>query len=75
VTRRRRAIALSSGGAGRSLENPNRTRGSDDQLAKTIDAAFEEREGVSPATKGPGREAVDAALDFLDSGNARVRTE
>ena len=41
-------------------------------LAKTIDDAFENRESVSPATKGPVREAVEAALDLLDSGKARV---
>ena len=32
-------------------------------LAKTIDDAFEKRSEVSPATKGPVREAVDEALD------------
>ncbi len=41
-------------------------------LAKTIDDAFEQREGVSPTTKGAVREAVEAALDLLDSGKARV---
>src|SRR6185436_10971660 len=41
-------------------------------LAKTIDAAFEARNDVSPATKGEVREAVDTALDLLDSGQARV---
>ncbi len=41
-------------------------------LAKTIDDAFESREGVSPATKGPVREAVETALDLLDSGKSRV---
>jgi 2,3,4,5-tetrahydropyridine-2,6-dicarboxylate N-succinyltransferase len=41
-------------------------------LAKTIDDAFESREGIGPATKGAVREAVDAALDLLDSGKARV---
>ena len=41
-------------------------------LAKTIDDAFEHREDVSPATKGPVREAVEAALDLLDRGKARV---
>jgi 2,3,4,5-tetrahydropyridine-2-carboxylate N-succinyltransferase len=41
-------------------------------LAKTIDDAFESREGIGPATKGPVREAVEAALDLLDSGRARV---
>jgi 2,3,4,5-tetrahydropyridine-2-carboxylate N-succinyltransferase len=41
-------------------------------LAKTIDDAFEKRSEVSPATKGPVREAVDEALDLLDAGKARV---
>ncbi|MEJ2624730.1 MAG: 2,3,4,5-tetrahydropyridine-2,6-dicarboxylate N-succinyltransferase [Pseudolabrys sp.] len=45
---------------------------SHDDLAKTIDDAFESREGIGPATKGAVREAVDAALDLLDSGKARV---
>ena len=42
------------------------------ELAKTVDDAFEQRDGVSPATKGPVREAVEAALDLLDRGAARV---
>jgi 2,3,4,5-tetrahydropyridine-2-carboxylate N-succinyltransferase len=42
------------------------------ELAKTIDDAFEQRDGVSPATKGRVREAVEAALDLLDRGAARV---
>ena len=41
-------------------------------LAKTIDDAFEKRDDVSPTTKGAVREAVEAALDLLDSGEARV---
>jgi 2,3,4,5-tetrahydropyridine-2-carboxylate N-succinyltransferase len=41
-------------------------------LAETIDAAFEQREQIGPATKGAVREAVDDALDLLDSGAARV---
>src|ERR1700744_2200228 len=41
-------------------------------LAKTIDDAFEQRNDVSPTTKGPVREAVDAALELLDRGEARV---
>ena len=44
----------------------------DAAIAKTIDDAFEEREKVSPATRGPVREAVGAALDALDRGEARV---
>jgi 2,3,4,5-tetrahydropyridine-2-carboxylate N-succinyltransferase len=41
-------------------------------LEKTIDAAFEARNDMSPSTKGAVREAVDAALDLLDTGQARV---
>ena len=41
-------------------------------LAKTIDDAFEKRADITPATKGPVREAVEAALDLLDRGKARV---
>jgi 2,3,4,5-tetrahydropyridine-2,6-dicarboxylate N-succinyltransferase len=44
----------------------------DKSLAETIDAVFDRREEVSPATKGPMREAVEAALDLLDGGTARV---
>jgi 2,3,4,5-tetrahydropyridine-2,6-dicarboxylate N-succinyltransferase len=42
------------------------------ELAKIIDDAFEKRDGMGPATKGPVREAVEAALDLLDRGEARV---
>jgi 2,3,4,5-tetrahydropyridine-2,6-dicarboxylate N-succinyltransferase len=45
---------------------------SHDQLAKTIDGAFENRNALNPATKGPVRDAVDEALDLLDRGAARV---
>ena len=45
---------------------------SDQNLAATIDAAFEARDSVGPATKGPVRDAVEAALGLLDSGEARV---
>ena len=41
-------------------------------LAATIDAAWEGREQVSPATKGAWRDAVEAALDGLDDGRLRV---
>src|SRR4249920_1796906 len=41
-------------------------------LAETIEAAFERREEIGPATKGAVREAVEAALDLLDAGQARV---
>jgi 2,3,4,5-tetrahydropyridine-2-carboxylate N-succinyltransferase len=45
---------------------------SDDTLETTIDAAFEARDGIGPATGGPVRAAVEAALELLDSGKARV---
>ncbi len=41
-------------------------------LARTIDDAFEKRNDIGPATKGPVRDAVEAALDLLDRGEARV---
>ncbi|HVV80454.1 MAG TPA: 2,3,4,5-tetrahydropyridine-2,6-dicarboxylate N-succinyltransferase [Pseudolabrys sp.] len=45
---------------------------SPNELEKTIDEAFDKRDGVTPATKGAVRDAVDAALDLLDAGKARV---
>ena len=42
------------------------------ELAKTIDDAFERRDTVGPSTRGPVRDAVDAALALLDRGEARV---
>ncbi|WP_034493008.1 2,3,4,5-tetrahydropyridine-2,6-dicarboxylate N-succinyltransferase [Afifella pfennigii] len=41
-------------------------------LAATIDEAFEARQELSPTSGGPVREAVDAALALLDSGEERV---
>ncbi|MEH3118442.1 MAG: 2,3,4,5-tetrahydropyridine-2,6-dicarboxylate N-succinyltransferase [Methylorubrum populi] len=41
-------------------------------LEQTIEAAWEERAGISTATTGAVREAVDEALNLLDSGRARV---
>jgi 2,3,4,5-tetrahydropyridine-2-carboxylate N-succinyltransferase len=43
-----------------------------DNLAKTIDAAFERRDEIGPATKGDVRDAVEQALELLDRGAARV---
>ena len=42
------------------------------QLQPVIDAAWETRDGVSSTTRGEVREAVEAALDGLDSGAYRV---
>ena len=44
----------------------------DPDLARTIDAAWEGREQISPATRGAWREAVEAALDGMDEGRLRV---
>jgi 2,3,4,5-tetrahydropyridine-2-carboxylate N-succinyltransferase len=41
-------------------------------LAETIDALFEERVSVTPATVGRPREAVERALALLDAGAVRV---
>ncbi|MDE0716906.1 MAG: 2,3,4,5-tetrahydropyridine-2,6-dicarboxylate N-succinyltransferase [Rhodospirillaceae bacterium] len=41
-------------------------------LASIIDAAWEDRDTVGPATTGAVRDAVDAALDALDEGRLRV---
>jgi len=41
-------------------------------LQKTIDDAFDARDGISTSTTGPVREAVVEALNMLDSGVARV---
>ncbi len=42
------------------------------RLKAVIEAAFEERAAVSPTTKGEVRDAVEAALEGLDSGRLRV---
>jgi 2,3,4,5-tetrahydropyridine-2-carboxylate N-succinyltransferase len=41
-------------------------------LQQTIENAWENRDAVSFATKGPVRDAVEAALTLLDTGAARV---
>ncbi len=43
-----------------------------EQLAIAIAAAWERRAALGPATTGPDRAAVEAALDLLDCGAARV---
>src|ERR1700751_2393210 len=42
------------------------------ELEKTIEAAFAARDKIGASTKGDVREAVEAALELLDSGEARV---
>ena len=41
-------------------------------LEATVNTAFDARDGISTATKGEVRDAVDHALDLLDKGEARV---
>jgi 2,3,4,5-tetrahydropyridine-2-carboxylate N-succinyltransferase len=45
---------------------------SDHALQQPIEELWEQRESLSPSTKGVARDAVDAALELLDSGAARV---
>ena len=41
-------------------------------LERTIEKAFDERDGVSTSTRGEVRDAVETALELLDRGQARV---
>lgn len=41
-------------------------------LQTIVEAAWEARDDISPATTGEVRDAVDAALDLMDTGAARV---
>jgi len=43
-----------------------------EELAQIINEAWEARETLTPAARGPVHEAVEAALDALDSGRLRV---
>ena len=42
------------------------------EIERTIDDAWETRDQITPATKGPVRDAVGEALDGLDRGTLRV---
>lgn len=42
------------------------------ELEATIDQAWEDRDQISPQTTGPVADAINGALDALDSGSARV---
>ena len=41
-------------------------------LEAAVEAAWDERESLDPSSRGPARDAVDAALDGLDGGRFRV---
>jgi 2,3,4,5-tetrahydropyridine-2,6-dicarboxylate N-succinyltransferase len=43
-----------------------------DQLKTAIETAFDARDGISPATQGEVRDAVEEALNLLDKGEVRV---
>ena len=42
------------------------------QLEEAINKVWEDRDEITPASKGAAREAIDAALAGLDAGNLRV---
>ena len=44
----------------------------DRQLETTIEAAWEARDQITPASKGEARNAIEATLNALDSGKLRV---
>ncbi|MFN6977714.1 MAG: 2,3,4,5-tetrahydropyridine-2,6-dicarboxylate N-succinyltransferase, partial [Gemmobacter sp.] len=41
-------------------------------LEAAIEDAWDARDTITPATRGPMRDAVEATLDALDSGRLRV---
>ena len=45
---------------------------SDTALEQSIDRAWEDRDSITPDTSGEARDAIDAALEGLDSGTLRV---
>lgn len=42
------------------------------KLEASIEAAWEARDGITPETTGPTRDAIESTLTALDSGNLRV---
>ncbi len=43
------------------------------QLETAIEAAWEARDSITPATTGEAREAIEHTLDALDSGSLRLQ--
>ena len=41
-------------------------------LQRTVEAAWDDRDRIGPATRGAAREAIDSALEGLDRGELRV---
>src|SRR5579863_3899564 len=54
------------------MVSPMSSQQSANELETIVNAAWEARDGVSAATQGMVREAVDAALALLDAGKLRV---
>lgn len=50
----------------------NTARKEDSSLAAIIEAAWDDRDSISVATKGEVRDAVEEALNALDSGDMRI---
>ena len=74
LTKRCRA-ALTGSGPLRMVRRriiQGRRRMSQHALQQPIEELWERRDSLSSATGGGAREAVEAALDLLDSGAARV---
>ncbi|MBT6285608.1 MAG: 2,3,4,5-tetrahydropyridine-2,6-dicarboxylate N-succinyltransferase, partial [Rhodospirillaceae bacterium] len=44
----------------------------DTALEQSIDQAWEDRDSITPQTTGAARDAIEAALEGLDSGTLRV---
>ena len=42
------------------------------ELEAAVEAAWEDRDAITPETRGPGREAIEATLEALDTGALRV---
>ena len=44
----------------------------DTALEQSIDQAWEDRDSITPQSTGAARDAIEAALEGLDSGTLRV---
>jgi 2,3,4,5-tetrahydropyridine-2,6-dicarboxylate N-succinyltransferase len=53
-------------------KSPRKSSMSLASLESTVNTAFDARDGISTATRGEVRDAVDHALELLDRGEARV---
>src|SRR4051794_23393031 len=65
---RRLTSARRRGQSAAAFSQPGQKPMTDADLAATLDAAWEARESLSSATKGAYRDAVEAALEGMDTG-------